>query len=128
MEQLRRLAQGRLAEVLGPFAIAIDHTFRLLDPGRAVGGILRDLPGETHSWLEAFVAGINHHISFAAEPNSAQQALAVMLDRNLARRNLDYEAHRAGMRPREILAVPRGTLQNGCAAAASSARRTRCRV
>ncbi len=68
MELLRRLAQGRLAEVLGPPAIAIDHTFRLLDPGKAVAAILHNLPDETRDWLEAFVAGINYHISSATEP------------------------------------------------------------
>jgi penicillin G amidase len=68
MELLRRLAQGRLAEVLGPLAISIDHAFRLLDPGKPVAAILRDLPDETRGWLEAFVAGINHYIASAAEP------------------------------------------------------------
>jgi penicillin amidase len=68
MELLRRLAQGRSAEVLGPLAIGIDHAFRLLDPGRAVAAILRHLPDETRSWLEAFVAGVNHHISSTTEP------------------------------------------------------------
>jgi penicillin amidase len=68
MELLRRLAQGRLAEVLGPVAIAIDHALCLLDTGRAVPAILRDLPDETRDWLEGFVAGINHHLASATEP------------------------------------------------------------
>jgi penicillin amidase len=68
MELLRRLAQGRLAEILGPVAIGIDHAFRLLDPGRAVPAILCDLPDETRDWLEGFVAGINHHLSSSTEP------------------------------------------------------------
>jgi penicillin amidase len=68
MELLRRLAQGRLAEVVGPLSIGIDHAFRLLDPGRAVAAIQRNLPDDTRNWLTAFVAGINYYISSSAEP------------------------------------------------------------
>jgi penicillin G amidase len=67
MELLRRLAQGRLAEMLGPVAIGIDHALRLFDTGRAVPAILRNLPDETRDWLEGFVTGINHHLSSATE-------------------------------------------------------------
>jgi penicillin amidase len=36
MELLRRIAQGRLSEVLGSIAVPLDHGLRLLNPTRAV--------------------------------------------------------------------------------------------
>lgn len=67
MEMLRRLSQGRLSELVGPVAIDLDHLLRIVDFGRAVPGILADLPPETGQWLEGFVAGINHYVDHAAE-------------------------------------------------------------
>jgi penicillin amidase len=68
MELLRRIAQGRLAEVLGPVAISVDHTLRLLDPGKAVPAIVDALSNQTREWLEGFVAGINHYLMAVPEP------------------------------------------------------------
>src|SRR5205823_845464 len=68
LELFRRLAQGRLAEMLGAVAVPLDHALRLLDPGRAVSAILAGLPQENRDWLDAFVAGINHHIGAALPP------------------------------------------------------------
>src|SRR5439155_1111833 len=55
MEMLRRIAQGRLSEILGPVAIALDHGLRLLDPIRAVPAIEEALPATTRDWLDGFV-------------------------------------------------------------------------
>jgi penicillin amidase len=68
MEAMRRVATGRLAEVLGPAAVPLDHAVRTLDLGRAVPAICAALPDETRQWLAAFVAGINHHLAEAASP------------------------------------------------------------
>lgn len=67
IELLRRISQGRLAEMLGPVAIPFDHALRLLDPARAVPAIEAALPDSTREWLDGFVAGINHHLASAAE-------------------------------------------------------------
>ena len=67
IELLRRIAQGRLAEILGPVAISFDHALRLLDPTRAVPAIEAALPDSTRDWLDGFVAGINHHLASAVE-------------------------------------------------------------
>ena len=67
LEFMRRISQGRLAEILGPIAIALDHDLRLLDPTRAVSAIEQSLPEATRDWLDGFVAGINHHLACAAE-------------------------------------------------------------
>ncbi len=65
LEMMRRLSQGRLAEMIGPLGVEVDRLMRTLDIGRAVPAIARDLPEETRRWLEAFVRGLNHHIAAA---------------------------------------------------------------
>ncbi len=61
MEVLRRISQGRLAEMAGPIAVDVDHGLRVLDFGRAADEIEASLPPATRAWLESYVAGINHH-------------------------------------------------------------------
>ncbi|MDJ0983074.1 MAG: penicillin acylase family protein, partial [Kiloniellales bacterium] len=61
MEILRRIAQGRLAEIAGPIAVDVDHGLRVLDFGRATAEIEASLPPSTRAWLESYVAGINHY-------------------------------------------------------------------
>jgi penicillin G amidase len=67
MEMMRRVSQGRLAEVIGPPGIDIDYAVRVLGIKRAVPTILANLPSDTMRWLEAFVAGINYAISKSAK-------------------------------------------------------------
>jgi penicillin G amidase len=67
VELLRRIAQGRVSEILGPIAVPFDHALRLLDPIRAVPAIEAVLPDDTRDWIERFVAGINHHLASTAE-------------------------------------------------------------
>lgn len=62
MEMMRRLAQGRLAEMIGPLGVGIDRLVRTLDPARAVPAIERDLPAETRRWLEGFARGVSHYL------------------------------------------------------------------
>lgn len=68
IEAMRRIAAGRLAEVLGAVAVPLDRAVRALDVTRAVPAIAAALPEETRQWLLAFVAGINHHLASAAPP------------------------------------------------------------
>src|SRR4051794_22279015 len=68
MELLRRVAQGRLAEVLGIAALPIDRAVHALDIARAVPAIVATLPDATRDWLQGFVAGVNHHIAAVAAP------------------------------------------------------------
>ena len=65
MEMLRRLSQGRVAEMIGPVGIELDRTMRTLAPGRAVPEMLAGLPAETRQWLEAFLRGLNHYLEQA---------------------------------------------------------------
>jgi penicillin amidase len=55
----KRLAYGRLCEMVGPLAIGIDHALRIIGLDRAVPEIERALPEPTREWLTAFVAGLN---------------------------------------------------------------------
>lgn len=62
MEMLRRISQGRIAEMAGPLVTDIDHSIRLLGFDRAVPAIVADLPPATRAWTEAYVAGVNHYL------------------------------------------------------------------
>ena len=63
MEMMRRISQGRLAEMAGPLAADIDQGLHILDFSRAVADIERDLAPESRAWLEGFVAGVNHYLA-----------------------------------------------------------------
>ncbi len=65
---LKHAALGRLAEIFGPPATGIDELLRILDFGRAVDGIMEQMPADTHAWLGAFVAGLNHYQEKAGPP------------------------------------------------------------
>ena len=60
LELMRRISQGRISELIGSCAFAVDHLLYTLDFGRAVPGILAGMPAATRSWLDAFVRGLNH--------------------------------------------------------------------
>ena len=61
MEMFRRISQGRIAEMGGPFAAEIDHGLRILDFGKASAATEAILAPDTRLWLERFVAGVNHY-------------------------------------------------------------------
>jgi penicillin G amidase len=60
IEIMRRIAQGRVAEMVGPLGIEIDRSLRLMELGRAVPEIIAGLAPDTRRWAEAFVRGFNH--------------------------------------------------------------------
>lgn len=59
MHILKRIAQGRVAEMLGPFAVELDHALRLLDLTGAAAACEGVLDARTRQWLEPFVRGLN---------------------------------------------------------------------
>lgn len=61
MAILKRVAQGRLAEMAGPPAVDIDRALRTFDLDRAAEASLALMPAESRLWVEAYVAGINHY-------------------------------------------------------------------
>ncbi len=65
MEFMRRMARGRLAEIVGPFATDIDESLRILDFARAAPAIEAALPEDTRRWLARFVDGINTYQELA---------------------------------------------------------------
>lgn len=56
---MKQVAQGRLSEMVGPFAQDIDHAIRILDFGRAAPQIVAQMPGETRALMDAFLDGLN---------------------------------------------------------------------
>ena len=67
MELMRRLSQGRVAEMGGPIAIDIDRGLRMADMARAVPEMERNLPDDTRAWLQRYVDGVNHYLFDAKE-------------------------------------------------------------
>jgi len=67
IELTRRLALGRISEVVGRRGIDIDRLVRTFDIARAVPQILETMPVKTRNWLESFVRGINHVVDRAPE-------------------------------------------------------------
>ncbi|WP_049621217.1 penicillin acylase family protein [Frateuria defendens] len=60
IELMRRIAFGRVAEMIGPLGVEIDRSLRLFDFGRAVPAMLEAMTEEERDLAEGFVAGINH--------------------------------------------------------------------
>lgn len=77
MELLRRIALGRLAEVMGPIAAEFDHSLRLNDFPRCAEEAIAQTDEETRSLSQAFIAGINHHLATASELPYELRALRV---------------------------------------------------
>jgi penicillin amidase len=69
MEIYRHVAQGRIAEMAGPFAADIDHGLRILHFAQAVPETEALLPAPTRLWLARFVAGINHYQEVGSLPH-----------------------------------------------------------
>ena len=59
MEMNRRIAAGRMAEILGPGALETDRFLRTLGVRRAAQANLRQLDPETRKLLDAYAAGVN---------------------------------------------------------------------
>lgn len=62
LELMRRIAQGRVSELIGSSGVPLDQLLRTLDVGRAVPAILAAMPPATRAWLDAFVRGLNHQL------------------------------------------------------------------
>jgi acyl-homoserine lactone acylase PvdQ len=67
MDMLRRLARGRLAEVLGPRLLPVDRMFRVLGLERAAEESLAAVDTEVRALLEAFADGVNRYLAAARQ-------------------------------------------------------------
>ncbi len=63
MEIMRRIAHGRLSEVVGALAVDLDHTLRILDFPAAVPDCLAMMPRDARDWCAGFVDGVNAAIA-----------------------------------------------------------------
>lgn len=66
MELQRRIAQGRLAEVIGANGLDTDRFMRVLGIHEMARRIVPTLDAKTVSILESYAAGVNHYISYGA--------------------------------------------------------------
>lgn len=60
MELTRRIAFGRISEMIGPMGVEVDRALRLFDFGRALPQMLEMMSEEERGFAENFVSGINH--------------------------------------------------------------------
>lgn len=77
MELIRRISQGRLAEMTGPIAAGIDEGIRAIDLDRAVPRMTQELPPATRAWIEGYVAGVNAYRETVARWPADARVLAL---------------------------------------------------
>jgi len=63
MEIYRKISQGRISELAGPFTRNIDHAIRIINFTNATDEIIEKLPSYTKDWLENYIYGINFYIN-----------------------------------------------------------------
>ncbi|MDR6292301.1 penicillin amidase [Inquilinus ginsengisoli] len=70
---LKRVAQGRLAEIAGPVARDLDHILRILDFRHAADTVIDRMPQDVRDFAEAFITGVNayHALERAPPPEFA---------------------------------------------------------
>ncbi len=68
MELNRRIAAGRMAEILGPNALDTDRFLRTLGVRRNAEAILAHLSPETRAMLNAYANGINAYLADRSQP------------------------------------------------------------
>lgn len=64
----RRIAQGRVAEILGPGAVDTDRFLRTLGIYRAAQSIAANLDAQTRALLDAYAAGVNAYLTTRTQP------------------------------------------------------------
>lgn len=64
----RRIAQGRIAEILGPAAIDTDRFLRTLGVYRTAQSIAANLDAQTRAMLDAYAAGVNAYLATRTQP------------------------------------------------------------
>ncbi len=68
MEMMRRVAQGRMAEMVGPLGIALDGALRMMRLDLAVPAIIAGLQPDVRAWADGFLRGVNHVLASCELP------------------------------------------------------------
>ena len=68
MDFARRIAHGRLAELVGPAGVETDKVLRTLGIMRGAQQLLDAMDADTRAMVEAYVAGINAHLDTRRGP------------------------------------------------------------
>ncbi len=76
MDLLRRMARGRLAEVLGPAALPVDRLFRVVGLGTAAQASLAALDAEVAAYVQAYADGVNAYREEAQDRLPVEYRLA----------------------------------------------------
>ena len=74
MDYLRRIGQGRNAEVYGYSSLKSDLMMRLLDLPKLAAKLYQGLPAQNKDWLKAYSAGAN--VGFQQGKNAQQDKAA----------------------------------------------------
>ena len=61
MASMRMIARGRVAEMIGPFGVDIDHGLRTLAYPHAAAEIEQQMDAAALHWVRRFVDGVNHY-------------------------------------------------------------------
>ena len=72
LELNRRIAAGRMAEILGPNAVDTDRFLRSLGVRRNAEAILKNLSPDTRAALDAYAKGINAYLANRTGPLPAE--------------------------------------------------------
>lgn len=80
MEQQRRLSQGRLSEVTGPFTLEFDRFLRLLDLAGAARSAAAALRPAARASLDAYAAGVNAWLASHEGPPAPEWPLLLAAD------------------------------------------------
>lgn len=62
MDLVRRVARGRLAEILGESVVSVDRLFRTITAGKSINEIAHGFPSKIKSAGKAYAAGINYYL------------------------------------------------------------------
>jgi penicillin amidase len=62
MDLVRRVARGRLAEILGESVVSVDRLFRTITAGKSIDEIAHEFPSHIKSAGKAYAEGINYYL------------------------------------------------------------------
>ncbi len=63
MEMARRIVYGRLSEIAGPAANAVDHTLKVVNFPKSAQAVYESMSPASKKWMDRFTAGINTYIT-----------------------------------------------------------------
>ena len=81
MTLFKMASQGRLSEIGGFLATDVDHTLRIINAGKVVPEIIKQMPPASRDWIGSYVNGVNAYIDRLKEPTPEMRALNLPLEK-----------------------------------------------